>query len=116
MKIVQTYSHLNGLEYLLVHKPRLWAEVQSVVEQVNAADCRTKVSQERQKLGELKYSPIELNKAFAKLLRAEGWVESRVSYWVTSDVKLIRQTLSKPSDEQKHEILQAGAEAIFSYN
>jgi len=116
MKIVQTYSHLNGLEYLLVHKRHLWEEIQSVVEEVNAADCRTKVSRERQKLGELKYSPIALNKAFAKLLRAKGWVESRVSYWVTCDVKLIRQTLYKAPDEQKCEILQAGEEAIFSYN
>ena len=31
MKIVQTYSHLNGLEYLLVHKKRLWVEIQAVI-------------------------------------------------------------------------------------
>ncbi|MDI9379918.1 MAG: hypothetical protein QM845_03425, partial [Verrucomicrobiota bacterium] len=24
MKIAETYSHLNGLEFLIVHKPRLW--------------------------------------------------------------------------------------------
>jgi len=24
MKIVETYSHLNGLEFLIVHKPSLW--------------------------------------------------------------------------------------------
>lgn len=24
MKIVETYSHLNGLEFLLVHKKELW--------------------------------------------------------------------------------------------
>jgi hypothetical protein len=116
MKIVQIYSHLNGLEYLLVHKPLLWEEVKSVVAEVNAASCRTKVSQEQRKLGELKYSPIELNRAFAVLLRERGWSESRVSYWVTGDVKLIRQTLYKPPDQQRYEILQAGAEAIFSYN
>ena len=32
MKIVQTYSHLNGLEYLLVHKKALWNEVREVIE------------------------------------------------------------------------------------
>lgn len=116
MRIVETYSHLNGLEYLLVHKPALWEEIQSVIAQVNAAGCRTKVSREQRRFGELKYSPIALNKEFARLLRSSGWVESRVSHWVTSDVKLIRQTLFKPPDQQKQEILQSGAEAIFSYN
>ncbi len=28
MKIAETYSHLNGLEFLLVHKPDLWREIQ----------------------------------------------------------------------------------------
>ena len=31
MKIAETYSHLNGLEFLLVHKPTLWQEIQSVI-------------------------------------------------------------------------------------
>jgi predicted patatin/cPLA2 family phospholipase len=36
MRIVETYSHLNGLEYLLVHREHLWREIQSVIEQVDA--------------------------------------------------------------------------------
>ena len=31
MKIVEKYSHLNGLEFLLVHKPMLWREIQEVI-------------------------------------------------------------------------------------
>jgi len=27
MKISEIYSHLNGLEYLLVHKKKLWEEL-----------------------------------------------------------------------------------------
>ena len=27
MRIVERYSHLNGEEYLLVHRPNLWQEV-----------------------------------------------------------------------------------------
>lgn len=30
MKIVETYSHLNGLEYLLVHRKALWKQAQKV--------------------------------------------------------------------------------------
>ncbi len=37
MKIVKTYSHLNGLEYLLVHKKALWAEVERVIDDIDAA-------------------------------------------------------------------------------
>ena len=35
MNIAETYSHLNGLEFLLVHKPALWSEIQSVIAKTN---------------------------------------------------------------------------------
>jgi len=44
MKISETYSHLNGLEYLIVHKPGLWQEIKEVIANVDASACRTKVS------------------------------------------------------------------------
>lgn len=52
MKIVQTYSHLNGLEYLLVHKKSLWQEIQTVVKSIDASLCKTKVSKESRMKGE----------------------------------------------------------------
>ena len=116
MKIVQTYSHLNGLEYLLVHNKVLWKQVQEVVETVDANSCRTKISKEKTMRGEVLYAPIEMNKAFTRLLTTRGWAESRVSYWVTRSEKLIRQTLFKSSEEQKAEIEAAGEKPIFSYN
>ena len=36
MKIVEKYSHLNGLEFLLVHKPELWQEIESVIHSIDA--------------------------------------------------------------------------------
>jgi hypothetical protein len=116
MKIVETYSHLNGLEYLLVHRQRLWTEVQSVIAGINAEACRTKISREARMKGQLKYSPPAMNKRFSELLKAQGWLESRVSYWVTRDIRLIRQTMNKSADDQRHDIIAAGQEAIFSYN
>ena len=44
MKIIETYSHLNGLEFLLVHKPKLWIEIQNVIALVDAQVRKTKVS------------------------------------------------------------------------
>jgi len=116
MKIIEIYSHLNGLEFLLVHKPELWEEIQRVISSVDAEKCRTKISKEKTMKGKVLYSPIELNKNFDKLLKAKSWQESRVSYWVTKSEKLIRKTLSMPPDEQKKEIEAAGESPIFSYN
>lgn len=116
MKIVQTYSHLNGLEYLLVHKKGLWDEVQRVIESVDGHACKTKVSKEKTKSGRILFSPIGMNKAFSGLLAKQGWSESRVSYWVTGSERLIRQTLTKSAAEQKAEIEAAGEKPIFSYN
>lgn len=45
-----------------------------------------------------------------------GWSESRTSYWVTKDAKLIRQTMNLDPQEQKKEIEEAGENPIFSYN
>lgn len=116
MKISETYSHLNGLEFLLVHKPTLWQEIQSVISGVDANKCRTKVSKEKTMKGKLLYSPIDMNAAFKRLLRRKSWDESRVSYWVTRSEKLIRKTLTMSAEEQKREIEAAGETPIFSYN
>jgi len=113
MKIVETYSHLNGLEFLFVHKPTLWQEIQSVIADVDASKCRTKVSKEKTMRGKLLYSPIDMNASFKRLLRKKSWEESRVSYWVTRSEKLIRKTLTMSTEEQKREIETAGETPIF---
>jgi hypothetical protein len=116
MKIVQTYSHLNGLEYLLVHKKELWNEVRQVIQSVDGTACKTKVSKEKTMPGALLYSPIDMNRAFSRLLVERDWSESRVNYWVTKNERLIRQTLTKSANEQKAEIEAAGEIPIYSYN
>jgi hypothetical protein len=116
MKIIEKYSHLNGLEFLLVHKKELWKEIENVIKTVDAEKCKTKVSKEKTMKGTLLYSPIEMNNAFKKELTKYHWEESRVSYWVTRDEKLIRKTLTMPPDIQKQEIESQGEIAIRSYN
>ena len=83
---------------------------------VDAEKCKTKVSKEKTMKGKLLYSPVDMNSAFKELLRTKDWQESRVSYWVTKNEKLIRKTLTMPPDEQKKEIANAGDVPIFSYN
>lgn len=116
MKISETYSHLNGLEFLLVHRPKLWAEIAQVIASLDAQACRTKVSKEKRTMEKLLFSPIDMNATFKQSLNQAGWSESRVSYWVTRSEKLIRKTLSMDAVHQKQEILDAGEVPILSYN
>lgn len=116
MKIADIYSHLNGLEFLMVHKSALWKEFRAVIAAVDASKCKTKVSKEKTMKGKLLFSPVAMNAEFKRLLRAKSWEESRVSYWVTRTEKLIRKTVTMTAEEQKKEIEAAGESPIYSYN
>ncbi len=115
MKIGAEYSHLNGIEYLKVHKPNLWTEVKDVISQVDAAACKTKVSKEKSKLGKLIYSPQAINTEFEFGFNSLGWREHRRNFWVTHDEKLLRKIHNQPIDKQKQIIEKAGYKAILSY-
>ena len=116
MKIVEIYSHLNGLEYLKVHLPGLWAEIDDIIKEIDAEKCKTKVSNEKTKKGRLLYSPIEMNKEFKLRLEGLGWTESRTQYYVTADIRLARETLLLDASQQKSIIEDAGKTAHFTYN
>ena len=116
MKIVETYSHLNGLEYLMVHHPSLLDEIRNTVSSIDAESHRTKVSKEKKFKGKKLFSPVDLNKAFDQRSDKYGWSERRVSYWVTENVDLIRHTLNLPPAEQKAEIESAGSTPLSTYN
>ena len=101
MRIVETHSHFNGLEHLLVHKPQLWQEIKDVIQEVNEHASNTMVSKERSTNGLFQYSPVEMNKSFKRRFKDKNWTES----WVAMS-----------SDQQKDEIEQASSSAIFDYN
>lgn len=116
MKIATYYSHLNGYEFLKVHKPKLWKEIVEAIKAVDAEACKTKVSREVRTKDKLLYSPIAMNKCVDAELAKRKWHEGRTSYWVTADAKLIRRTLNLTPAEQKAEIEAAGEQAYLSYN
>lgn len=116
MQIKEFYSHLNGYEWLLVHKPAIWDEIISAINGIDAEVYRTKESKEKSMLGKMLYSPIDLNKAFKDKLETNGWKEERTSYYVTDNEKLIRDTLFLNKDEQKKIIEEHGKTPIYSYN
>lgn len=44
MKIAKKYSHLNGEEYLIVHKNNLYKEIKDVVKEIDANNFKNKIS------------------------------------------------------------------------
>ncbi len=116
MRIGARYSHLNGEEYLLVHRHELWREVRDVIAEVDAAVCKTKESKEKTMMGRVLYSPPEMNSAFKAGLEARDWGERRNTFWVTDDEKLLRGIYGRPEHEQKEAIQAAGHVPIMSYN
>jgi hypothetical protein len=73
MKIVETYSYFNGLEFLNVRKPALWKEIRLVVACVDAETCRRKKTTRTAKNGRLCYSPVALRNAFKEQLLLNKW-------------------------------------------
>lgn len=117
MRIVEMYSHLNGHEHILVHKPLLWQDIEEVIATIDAETCRTKVCEEEgRRLGELLLSPKDLNAAFRRELKPRGWKHTITRYWVTADVRLIRKTMQMPAAEQKAEMEAEGIAPLSSYN
>ena len=116
MRIAEIYSHLNGQEHILVHKPELWQVICTVVETVDAQACKTKVVHEQRMEGRLLYSSVELNRAFRTQFTDHGWKESRTSDWVPADQHLIRDTMQVAPALQKQAIIDTGHTPISSSN
>lgn len=116
MRVVERYSHLNGEEYLLVHRPALWQEVLEVIESVDAEACRDKISQEKSRQGRMLYSPISMNRAIATSFATRGWEERRQPFFVTSDAQTLKRIHTLDADAQRDAIVEAGFTPIRSYN
>lgn len=117
MKIAQVYSHLNGLEFLLVHKPDLWDEIQDSIENVDASMAFDKISMEKTMVGRVLYSPAGLNRLFKQEFFQNGWYETRTAYYVNEDLNTTMETVNiRDKEAQKQAILEHGFIAFSTYN
>ena len=108
MKIIEKYSHLNGEEYLLVHHPKILAEIFSIIERIDAGKFRTKKSKEKTMRGRMLYNPDALNLEFKMQFGKKGWNSSRYDYYVTTDPKVMQKLINLGLKEQK-EFLESQA-------
>lgn len=117
LKIVQKYSHLNGEEFLIVHKPVLWNEIQNVIKNIDAGEAFNKVSREKTKMGQILYSPSKLNNLFKKEFEKYFWSEARTAYFVNEDLQTTRETVDiKNKKIQRQAIIESGFKAYGTYN
>jgi hypothetical protein len=117
MKIAQKYSHLNGEEYLIVHRNNLYKEIKEVIANIGANKLRTKISKEKRKIGNSLLSPIALNEALNSEFYKRKWEESRYNYYITLNRELMEKSVLMPAKEQKDFLVANGEkEPIFSYN
>ena len=117
MRIARVYSHLNGEEFLLVHKPALWDEVRAAIENVDASLAFEKVSKEKTMKGRILFSPAQLNRLFKAEFTARGWHETRTAYFVNEDLQTTRDTVDiRDKDAQRRAITERGFTAYSTYN
>ena len=105
MKIAYEYSHLNGLEYLIVHKKDLLDEIRQAIYSIDANQF-IKYSKDKSRSGEVLYNQKALNKEFENILFPLNWKSVRTPYYVADDIDTIRDTIKiRDSEEQKQAIL-----------
>ena len=117
MKIVETYSHLNGEEYLIARQPAIYDEIKKVIAAVDAATCKTKISKEKTMKGKRLFKPSAINKCFdAEFSKLNGWQSTKYSYCVTTDRSLMEKLIVLEFKEQKKYLQTTGiAKPLVSY-
>jgi hypothetical protein len=78
LKIVYEYSHLGGSEILQVRYPEMLSDIYDVISSVHAE--KIKESKEKNKIGKMLFSPIDMNNQFKTKFNSLGYSEIRDTY------------------------------------
>lgn len=116
MIVANLYSHLNGYEYMMVHRKKLWDEIVRAINDIDANQY-TKLSKAKPSLGKVHYDQKALNKQFEHILFPQDWKSVKTPYYVTGDIKTAREIAGiRDKSEQKRIIESNGFEAIRTNN
>lgn len=116
MRIAQRYSHQNGFEYLMYHRPDLWREIEECIAAVDADTCRTKQSQEARKQNALLLAPRVLNKRFQEEFRKRGWISRTTRNWLSERLEDIKHIARLAPDQQKAYLDSVGRQKLQTSN
>lgn len=115
MKIDNIYSHLNGMEFLLVHCPDLWKELKDAICQIDANDY-LKTSKAKPTSGRTFYDQKAINKQFVKILQPKGWKSVTTPYYVTKDIDTARQIATIRDRAEQKRIIEANGFTAYNTN
>ncbi|MCM1570046.1 MAG: hypothetical protein NC081_11465 [Roseburia sp.] len=115
MKIANIYNHLNGYEYMLVHRKQLWEEIENAILAIDANDY-IKYSKDKSKLGKPLYSQKKINKQFQRLLFPLGWSSVKTPYYVTGDIETAKAIASMRDKKEQQQIIERNGFEAYSTN
>ncbi len=116
MKIANLYSHLNGYEYMLVHRHELWNQIVNAIESIDANNY-LKISKAKATMGKTFYNQVALNKEFENILFPQGWESFETHYSVCEDIPTARIIAGiRDKDEQKKIITDRGFTPLRTKN
>lgn len=116
MKIANQYNHLNGLEFLIVNKPKLWRQIQEAILAIDANKFLKK-SNDKTKTGKTIYNQKLINKEFEHILNPLGWKSQKTPYYVTGDLSVAREiSKMRDKDEQFTYIKSHGLDPLSTNN
>lgn len=75
MRIRAKHSHMHGEEFLLVHKPSLWLELQNAIDDARVMPFKASMSTEELATLDDNGTPAASNDNLAEELQAQGWAE-----------------------------------------
>jgi hypothetical protein len=78
LRIAAQYSFNKGLEEINNRFAYLLEEIKDAIKSIDSTLAKTKVSEEKTKIGKVLYSPIRLNESFKHELYSNGWTNRKV--------------------------------------
>jgi len=116
MRIANLYSHLNGYEYMLVHRRDLWDELEDAINEIDANDY-LKTSKAKATEGKILYNQVEINNEFERILYPQGWKSVETPYYVCEDIRTARIIAGiRDKEEQKQIIIDRGFTPLRTKN
>jgi len=109
------YNHLNGYEYMLVHRRSLWEEIENAIHSINANNF-IKYSKDKAKFGKPLYDQKSINKQFKNILFPLGWSSVKTPYYVTGDIDTAKTIATIRDKEKQRQIIKNNGFEAYSTN
>lgn len=115
MKIANMYNHLNGHEYMLIHRKNLWSEIIDAISQIDANKF-TKTSNAKATKGKTLYNQKAINREFERILFSKDWASVTTSYYVTGDIRTAREIANIREKEEQRRIIEERGHTAYRTN